>query len=225
MLYSGTYSGTIHTFCDQFSYTDAIAFTIDQDGNVELPSFVEGSLQSGKIDGSGHVTGASITVNSLSLGQVKIPYSGSDNGTFFSISGTSANNITSIIQANLISSGSSKVEVTDNGDGTHAVTGSGDDLTLHSVGNDVMTGGGVRDIFVFTPGFGQNEVTDFIAGGQNRDTIDLSETHYSSLAQVLRHTTMSDGSATIQLNPHDSITLDGITKGQLKAHPNDFAFG
>ena len=224
MLYSGIYAGTIHTFCDQFNYTDPITFNIDADGNIQLPSFVEGSLQGGKVDSSGQVTGASITVNSLSLGQLKIPYAGHDDGNAFNLSGTSANGITSIIQANLISSDPSSVEVIDNGDGTHSVTGSGDDLTLHSVGNDVMTGGGVREAFVFTPGFGRNEVTDFIAGSQDHDTIDLSATHYSTLAQVLRHTTMSDGSATIHLNPHDTITLDGVTKGQLKAHPNDFSF-
>ena len=42
---------------------------------------------------------------------------------------------------------------------------------------------------------------------------------------MLHHTAMSDGSAVIHLNRHDSITLDGITKAELKAHPKDFAFG
>lgn len=121
--------------------------------------------------------------------------------------------------------GAPLVNAFDNGDGTHSIFGQESGQILESLGNDTMTGAGVRERFVFTPGFGQDEITDFYATSPQHDTIDLSNTQFHTLAQVLRHTTMGDGSATIHLNPHDSITLDGITKAQLKAHPKDFAFG
>lgn len=214
----------IHSYCSEFDYSSPIDFTIDRNGNIDLPGYATGGyLQDGHIDSGGRVSGLSITVQSRSLGTLDIPYSGTDDDGHFSVSGTSVNGITSTIQADMIRPLPS-VSTVDNGDGTHSVTGSGDDLTLHSVGNDVMTGGGVRERFVFTPGFGQSEITDFVAGGQGHDIVDLSATHYDSLAQVLRHTSMSDGSATIHLNRHDSITLDGVTKGQISHNPQAFAF-
>ena len=121
--------------------------------------------------------------------------------------------------------GTPLVDASDNGDGTHTIEGSGaNGQIFQSIGNDTMTGYGVSERFVFVPHFGQDEVTDFAAVGQTHDTIDLTDTHFSTLAQVLRNTTMSGGSAEIHLNPQDTITLDGVTKAQLKAHPGDFVF-
>ena len=121
--------------------------------------------------------------------------------------------------------GTPLVAAADTGNNTHTITGLANGQTLYSIGNDVMTGGGVAERFVFVPAFGHDEVTDFFAPGPAHDTVDLSNTGLRGLAAVLRHTTMSGGSATIHVNPQDSITLDGVTKAQLHAHPNDFAFG
>jgi autotransporter passenger strand-loop-strand repeat protein len=111
----------------------------------------------------------------------------------------------------------------DNGDGTHTMEAYAGGQVLTSIYDDVMTGDGPSERFVFSPHFGQDEITDFNVAGAGHDVVDLSNTRFSSLVEVLQHTTMSFGSATIHLNPHDSITLDGVTKAQLKAHPHDFA--
>ena len=119
--------------------------------------------------------------------------------------------------------GTPLVYALDNGDSTHTIFAMANHQTLASIGNDVMTGGGVSETFTFQPHAGHEEVTDFLAAGLGHDTLDLSATHLTTLAQVLQHTTMHAGSAVIHLNPQDTITLDGISKTQLKAHPHDFA--
>ena len=120
--------------------------------------------------------------------------------------------------------GTPVVYAIDNGDNTHTTFAMADDQTLQSISNDVMTGGGERETFVFVLGFGQDEVTDFASAGRNHDTIDLTNTHFTTLQQALNHTTMSDAGAVLHLSQHDSITFDGLTKADLKAHPQVFAF-
>ncbi|MCK2055322.1 Ig-like domain-containing protein [Methylobacterium sp. 37f] len=102
MAYAGTYTGTIHTYCAEFDYTDPITFTIDKNGLIDLPFSSQGSLRDGSIDNSGNISGISITVRSLSLGTVVIPYSATDDGTTFSGTGSSSNGIISTIQATLV---------------------------------------------------------------------------------------------------------------------------
>ena len=67
-------------------------------------------------------------------------------------------------------------------------------------------------------------IENFKASGPNHDTLNLSGTSLLTLAQVLHHTTMSDGSATIHTGLDESVTLTGVTKAQLAAHPHDFVF-
>ncbi len=112
----------------------------------------------------------------------------------------------------------------DTGDGSHVITGTAAGQTLQSLGTDVMTGGAGAQTFRFTPHFGRDEITDFRPEGPGHDRIDLSQTHFHDLGAVLRHTAMSEGSATIHLNPVDSITLDGITKARLAHSPDAFTF-
>ncbi len=111
-----------------------------------------------------------------------------------------------------------------NGDGTHTITASADGQDLYSAYNDTMTGSGSGERFVFLPGFGRDVVTDFDVAGPGHDVVDLSSTGLGTLAKVLSATTMVDGNATIHVDKQDTITLDGVTKAQLKARPGDFVF-
>ncbi|SFK56067.1 VCBS repeat-containing protein [Methylorubrum salsuginis] len=99
MLYAGTYTGTIHTYCADFNYSDPITFTISRSGVIDLPWSYQGKLSDGTIDGSGLISGLSITVQSLSLGSLRIDYAATSDGTHFSGSGSSINGIVSTITA------------------------------------------------------------------------------------------------------------------------------
>ena len=67
-------------------------------------------------------------------------------------------------------------------------------------------------------------IENFRSLGPQRDTLNLSDTSLQSLADVLHHTTMSNGSATIHLDSQASVTLDGVTRQQIAMHPHEFVF-
>ncbi len=124
------------------------------------------------------------------------------------------------------SRGNVLVAAFDNGGNTHTIEGNGQSgQTFFSIANDKIDAYGRSENFVFSAGFGKDVLADFIAGGDGHDTLDLSNTNLSSLVDVLRHTTGGPGGAVIHAGGDDTIKLQGVTKAELKAHPNAFVFG
>ena len=119
---------------------------------------------------------------------------------------------------------SQKTETLYNNDGSHTITGFSSGEKFFSLHDDTLNGGGLNETFVFKPHFGQDLITDFAAAGAGHDILSLSATEFSSIAQVLSHTQNVNGSAVIHVDAHDTITLQNVTKAELKAHPNDFSF-
>jgi hypothetical protein len=118
-----------------------------------------------------------------------------------------------------------KVQTLYNNDGTHTVAAYRGGQTLNSVGDDTMTAGGnPNETFVFARHPGQEVVTDFKVAGAGHDILSLPKSVFANLAQVLQHTTMQDGNAVIHMSATDTITLENVTKAELKAHPQDFKF-
>ncbi|MGH6697285.1 beta strand repeat-containing protein [Sphingopyxis sp.] len=85
-------------------------------------------------------------------------------------------------------------------------------------GADKLTGGGGSDRFVFAPGSGADEITDFTRGGAEADRIDLGA--FDIAYEALRFTTSSAG-VTIQLGGTDTIFVRGVTA----LDQADFVFG
>ena len=85
-------------------------------------------------------------------------------------------------------------------------------------GADKLTGGGGSDRFVFAPGSGADEISDFTRGGGEADWIDLSA--FDIAYEALRFTTSSAG-VTIQLGGTDTIFVRGATA----LDQTDFVFG
>ncbi len=110
-----------------------------------------------------------------------------------------------------------------NNNGSHTVEGGGGDgLTLHSIGNDTLTGGGANERFVFTPGFGHDTITDFIPGGPGHDHLGLSRSDFGTIAAVLQDTSQH-GANTVIADPFsgDHLTLVGVNQSDLVAHKRD----
>ena len=96
--------------------------------------------------------------------------------------------------------------------------GAGADQVSGLGGNDVLTGGTGNDTFVFRPGFGNDTVTDFLAGTPTQhDTLDLRGNGFASIQAVLDSTTDAGSNAVIQVGA-DSITLQSVTRAQLQEH-------
>ena len=77
--------------------------------------------------------------------------------------------------------------------------------------------------FVFDPSPGHAGVTGFGVAGPDHDILDLAATPFRTLVQVLNHTDTIGGDATIHMNPEVSITIVGVSKAELRAHPEVFA--
>jgi serralysin len=99
----------------------------------------------------------------------------------------------------------------------------GIDYLYGDVGNDSLTGGLGADVFVFTPGFGSDTITDFWAGTGRTDRVQLLNTDMHSFADVFSHLTETAAGAVLSVNGGaDSITFAGVHLNQLVA--DDFLF-
>jgi VCBS repeat-containing protein len=84
---------------------------------------------------------------------------------------------------------------------------------------DTLTGGNGPDTFLFRPHFGANTITDF---DFHNDAIQLDKSIFSSVADLLSHTTDTANGAVINDTHGDTITLTNVTFAQLQAHSGDF---
>ena len=89
--------------------------------------------------------------------------------------------------------------------------------------NDTLIGGAGNDTFVFNQGFGNETVANF---NPNQDQLAFNKALFaqSTAAFVLSQTHDTSFGAVIVVDPHDTITLPGVTTAQLAARPSDFHF-
>ena len=98
------------------------------------------------------------------------------------------------------------------------IGGNSPDVLVGGVG-DTMTGGSGPDTFLFRPDFGANTITDF---NFLNDAIQLDKSIFSSVADLLSHTTNTVNGAVIDDTHGDTITLTNVTLEQLQQHQGDF---
>lgn len=98
------------------------------------------------------------------------------------------------------------------------IGGDSPDVLVGGAG-DTMTGGRSPDTFLFRPDFGANIITDF---DLHNDTIQLDRSIFSSVADLLSHTTNTSAGAVINDTHGDTITLANVTLEQLQAHQSSF---
>jgi Ca2+-binding RTX toxin-like protein len=103
-------------------------------------------------------------------------------------------------------------------------TGASTGLTVYDPsGHKTLSGGSGNDFLIA----GKN---DILIGGPGNDTFDdsitLSQTLFpvDTVAEILSHTHDTNAGAVIVVDPHDTITLHGVTTAQLVAHSSDFHF-
>lgn len=99
-----------------------------------------------------------------------------------------------------------------------SVASGGDDSIAGGKGHDTLTGGGGADIFSFTAGSGSDVITDF----EKVDTLDVSA-FYGDAHQAIGVATQDGHNTVIDLNAHDSITLENFAVGDLTADNFSFA--
>jgi hypothetical protein len=100
--------------------------------------------------------------------------------------------------------------------------GSGYDFLIAGP-NDTLIAGPGNDTFVFNPSFGKDTVVNF---NPNQDQLAFNHALFAqaTAAFVLSQTHDTGFGAQIVVDPHDTITLPGVTTAQLAARPSDFHF-
>jgi len=107
-------------------------------------------------------------------------------------------------------------------------------LNPHSV-ETITASGTTKDVFVYTPGFGQDAITGFLATGANHDLLQFNASSFSyltpgesqaaDLAAVLGNATQTAaGNTVITDSLGDSLTLNAVAKTTLAANAADFKF-
>ncbi|WP_445493012.1 Ig-like domain-containing protein [Rhodopseudomonas sp. RCAM05734] len=88
-------------------------------------------------------------------------------------------------------------------------------------GDDIFTGNGHPDTFVFTPNFGNDTIKDFQASGSAHDVVQFSKSMFDNFADILSHATQSAQDVVIT-SGHDTLTLKNTQLGALDR--SDFHF-
>ena len=101
-----------------------------------------------------------------------------------------------------------------------AIYGTDDNNLIKSTsGNDILTGGGGTDQFVFSDAiFGKDVVTDFKPTGSNHDTLQFDHSAFANFADILAHATEVGKDVVISHDATDIVTLVGVHLNQLTAH-------
>jgi hypothetical protein len=110
--------------------------------------------------------------------------------------------------------------------GGHQIVGYRDGLTLHSIGDDKLTGGGAGEHFVFNGIYGHDEITDFATHdtGANHDVISLSTAEFANFSALTASAANSGANVVITAKDGDKLTLDGLNQTALAKLSADFTF-
>ena len=143
------------------------------------------------------------------------------------------------LQGGLGSSGRAgqQVQYSDDGDavtarttfwpnGSRKVDIGSSDQTLHASSFDTFVNHGApQTTFMFDPGYGLDVIYQFPANGSDHDTLYLPASDFTSFADVLQNTHKATGGVQIT-DPvsGDTIKLAGLSKKELFANKQDFAF-
>jgi hypothetical protein len=96
--------------------------------------------------------------------------------------------------------------------GAHLVTGG------TTGGNDVLTGTAASDTFVFAPSFGNDTINSYTPG---QDVLAIDHTVFATSDAALANTHDVAGSAVIQVDASNSITITGVLTATLIQHQSD----
>ncbi|MBG6204143.1 Ca2+-binding RTX toxin-like protein [Labrenzia sp. EL_13] len=103
------------------------------------------------------------------------------------------------------------------------IAGGGNDRIITSADDNVLTGGGGSDTFVFKDvAGGHDTVTDFSSGAGSQDLIEFGTDQFADFAAVLAAATDDDTDTTIAIDAETSVILKSVLVADL--HQDDFQF-
>ena len=122
-------------------------------------------------------------------------------------------------------SGALMMTTYDLNDGGHTIVGAQNGLTIDSLGNDKMEGGGSGETLILNAVYGHDTITDFVSydTGSNHDTISLARSELATFDAVMNAAVSSGGNTVITAADGDTLTLKGLP-ALTNAMSADFTF-
>uniref|UniRef100_UPI003F20702A beta strand repeat-containing protein n=1 Tax=Rhizobium sp. F40D2 TaxID=3453141 RepID=UPI003F20702A len=102
------------------------------------------------------------------------------------------------------------------------VGGSGPNTLTGGAGDDILVGGAAADFFVYSPNWGHDTITNFVATGMVHDTIKIDITVFADWAALLAASNDSGSDTTITADADNTITLKNVAVSSLQS--SDFQF-
>jgi hypothetical protein len=151
---------------------------------------------------------SSLTVTDPTTGKTLIQLTTNSSGSFSGLMSGLTNTVHSFDVAAKDALGNAGVE--------HIIYGTtGNDVLTSTAANEVLTGRGGSDTFVFSGSFGKDTVSDFQA---SMDVLQLNHSAFADFASVLSHATQVGSDVVIAQDAHDAITLQNTALVQLTSH-------
>ncbi|QAS79205.1 RTX toxin [Rhizobium acidisoli] len=102
------------------------------------------------------------------------------------------------------------------------VGGSGSNTLTGGAGDDILVGGAAADFFVYSPNWGHDTITNFVATGMTHDTIKIDVSVFADWAALLAASNDSGSDTIITADADNTITLKNVAVSTLQS--SDFQF-
>ncbi|MBX5236955.1 M10 family metallopeptidase C-terminal domain-containing protein [Rhizobium sp. NLR22b] len=102
------------------------------------------------------------------------------------------------------------------------VGGSGSNTLTGGAGNDTLTGGAATDVFIYSPNWGHDTITNFVATGSASDVISIDDSIFANWESLFAATEQSGNDTIIRADADNTITLTNVALSSL--HSWDFFF-
>ncbi|TBA19916.1 hypothetical protein ELH66_02225 [Rhizobium ruizarguesonis] len=128
--------------------------------------------------------------------------------------GTNVENLTYIGTGAFAGTGNALNNVIVGGSGSNALTG--------GAGNDILTGGAAADVFVYSPNWGHDTITNFVATGSAHDAISIDHSIFADWETLFAAIEQFGSDTIITADSDNTITLTNVAVSSLQSW--DFLF-
>ncbi|RUL98093.1 hypothetical protein EEQ99_24565, partial [Rhizobium anhuiense] len=100
--------------------------------------------------------------------------------------------------------------------------GNGGNTLTGGAGDDILIGGAAADFFIYSPNWGHDTITNFVATGTAHDTIRIDHSVFADWASLLAASSQSGSDTIVTADINNTITLKNVAVSSLES--TDFQF-
>ncbi|AXA41179.1 Hemolysin-type calcium-binding repeat (2 copies) family protein [Rhizobium leguminosarum] len=100
--------------------------------------------------------------------------------------------------------------------------GNGGNTLTGGAGDDILIGGAAADFFIYSPNWGHDTITNFVATGTAHDTIRIDHSVFADWASLLAASSQSGSDTIVTADINNTITLKNVAVSSLES--SDFQF-